>query len=261
MIEKSPLQGKVVLITRAREQAVPFAREVEAKGGTAVIIPLLSFEPPANAEEINQELRKLEDYQWLVFTSANGVRYFFSHLEKAQGNRLIPETLKVAAVGKKTARKLQEYGVRADLLPEEYTAEKLSEAMKKSLGTQEHVLIIRGNRSREILAGELTSNSFSVKELMVYHTILNTEAEQELRTLLESGRLDYAAFASPSAVDGFMQVIKQHGIDLKRMNVQYVCIGPITEEALAVYGIKALVPSRYTMEDMLTIIAEHAAHF
>lgn len=252
----APLQGKVVLITRAMEQALPFARGVEDKGGSAVIIPLLSFEPSDNMEEINLEIQKLRNYQWLVFTSANGVRYFFSHLK----DTAIPETVKTAAVGKKTAKKLLEYGVKADLLPDEYTAEKLSEDMKKSLGTQDHVLIIRGNRSREVLANELKASGFSVKELMVYHTIVKTEAGQELSQLLESGRLDYAAFASPSAVDGFMQVIKQQGINISLMNVQFVCIGPITKEAFAAYGINALVPHSYTMEDMLTLIAGHAAH-
>ncbi|MCD7032891.1 uroporphyrinogen-III synthase [Metabacillus sp. GX 13764] len=256
MMPEKPLSGKTVLFTRAREQALPFAEQAEQMGAETAVIPLLAFSPSGNAAEIQKVLEELPDYKWIVFTSANGVKYFFSHFKKSDS---IPHHVKVAAVGMKTAKKLQEYSVRTDLLPEEYTAEGLSESMIKELRSGEKVLIIRGSRSREVLTAELKAKGFSVTECMVYNTIVKKEAKLELFETISRKPFDYITLASPSAVDGFMNAVKENSQEEQCKNTHFVCIGPITAEALKEYGLNALVPERYTMEDMLEKMAEHAS--
>src|SRR5699024_5031796 len=125
------LCGKRILITRAKEEAASFSRDIAMRGGIPVEIPVISFHRWNDATSVRHVLMRLHDYRWVIFTSANGVRFFFQWLREMKHN--FPRGVKVAVVGMKTFDVLKRHGVTADIVPGEYVAEKLAECLKTKI--------------------------------------------------------------------------------------------------------------------------------
>jgi uroporphyrinogen-III synthase len=257
MVAGRPLQGKRVLITRAKAQVQEFIYKIEEAGGVAITAPLLEIRAnDANEQNIKTTLLNLIDYDCIVFTSANGVSYFKTYLDRWNIPYSNLDHLIAASVGRKTSKQMEKIGLSVSIIPEEFVAEKLAESITENLPESSRVLVIRGNLARPVLVNELKDNGFIVTDLIVYETIHNMNEAEKIRKYVQNHELDYITFTSSSTVDSFMNVLKQDELLEGLKKVTFVCIGPITNKTLIEYGFKGIMPPSYTIEEMVNIMIQ-----
>lgn len=254
-----PLQGKKVLITRAKTQVNEFIQKIEEAGGVAISTPLLEMKiNMSNEEMIKQTLFHLKEFDCIVFTSANGVIFFKEFLDKWNVPYSDLQHMIAASVGRKTSKQMEKLHLTVSVIPEEYVAEKLAEEMKEKLDRHSKILVIRGNLSRPTLIEELTTHGFEVKDLVVYETVHNHTEASKLKSYIERNEIDFITFTSSSTVDSFMKVLYQKELLENLKKVTFICIGPITNKTLMEYGFAGAMPDSYTVEDMVEIMIELA---
>ncbi|WP_445489658.1 uroporphyrinogen-III synthase [Niallia sp. 03133] len=247
-----PLLGKRVMIPRAKKQAAALSEKVAALGGIAVDIPLLAFSECAISKEISTKC-KTNYYDWLVFTSSNGVRAFFHQLE-----RFGKTTPKIAVIGEKTTKALLTFGYQPDFIPSEYVAEIFVEEFRPLLKNKEKVLIAKGNLARDYLAVMLKKRHALIEEVIVYHTYFPKESEEQLAKKLIENELDILFFTSTSTVDHFMSVVEKYNLRRKLSECTVVSIGPVTKERLDYYKIKVdVMPKVFTVDGMLADLVHY----
>ncbi|WP_027409489.1 uroporphyrinogen-III synthase [Anoxybacteroides tepidamans] len=245
-MEHLPLLGKKVLVTRGKEQAQEFSDRLRQAGACPLEIPLISVSAVADKEKVNKYLRDLSRYNWIVFTSANGVRFFFSFMKEV---RSLP---KIAVVGRKTAAALEKRGIHPDIIPDEFVAEGLAEAMKPIIEPHDRILLVKGNLARPALKEELLCLGADVDDLVVYETNINESGKEQLLDLLKKKAIDVITFTSSSTVHSFMRMLE--GTDLLSLVQRCViaCIGPITKQAAEQAGLSVhICPDQYTIDDMI----------
>ncbi|WP_461200187.1 uroporphyrinogen-III synthase [Anoxybacillus sp. TBDG-1] len=237
------LRGKRVLVTREKAQAKALSQTLERYGAIPVELPLIRI---VRAEQTNQELlHKWHTFDWIVFTSQNGVKYFFEHI----GEMKPPTWPKVAVVGEKTAKALQKRNVVVDLIPNEFVAESLAEALKPLLSANARILLVKGNLARDTLREQL-SNIANVTDWIVYETTYNEEAKPQLIHLLQRRMIDAITFTSSSTVHSFVQAVSGENVDLSFVTI--ACIGPITKQTALQLGLPVHVcPHTYTIDEMV----------
>ncbi|WP_227936698.1 uroporphyrinogen-III synthase [Alkalihalobacillus deserti] len=247
-MSKNPLAGKTILVTRAKEQAQDLSFLISKQGGTAIEVPLIAFQA-VSSQDLESVIHNLKSYQWLIFTSANGVRFFIEELKKIR-QHIQQGALKIAVVGTKTEQMLEYYQLKADLLPDHFVAEGLVEALAKQVVRGDRVLVARGNLGRKELIDGLTEVGAVVDDLSVYETVHPPEAKDKLEQVITSlGTLDYITFTSSSTVHHFMEIIQEKGINVQ---AKIACIGPIAARTAEKYGLTVdLMPSTYTVEHLV----------
>lgn len=246
----SKLKGKRVLITRAKEQNETFAKKLQKVGAKPVEIPLLAFQVPKNMEAIQQAFSKLHTYTWIVFTSVNGVHTFFSLLKMFTLS--FPQRVSVAAVGTKTEKALQEYGIKVDLIPNEFVGEDLAEHLKQVLTKDDAVLLPRGQLARKVLVDELVRFGVAVTDVTIYETVRNKGVERTLKQALYTGNIDFITFTSPSTVRFFVESLQGEPLE-NLIHDMYICsIGPITTAELKKLQLPIDVEAApYTIDGMI----------
>lgn len=244
------LEGKRILVTRAAEQAEPFSAEIRARGGEPVEVPVIAFRRPEDPSEIKKILARLQEYHWIIFTSANGVRFFFEILREAGFD--YPVGVKTAVVGQKTLRVLQKYGVNADVVPEQFVAESLLQRLRSEVRSGDAVLMPRGNLARKKLSEELSKCGVNVTDLVVYETVVNRDVEKTLSKLLKDRRPDMVTFTSSSTVKFFLQLLgTSDGRDYLD-TVKVACIGPVTAKTATEQGLPPdIVAEEYSVDGLL----------
>ncbi|MBD1381186.1 uroporphyrinogen-III synthase [Metabacillus arenae] len=252
---KEPLKGKKVLITRSRTQAAPFVEKIEKLGAESILAPLISFKPAPESEEIQSVFRNLHTYKWLIFTSVNGVRYFFKLFDKYGLSKSLLKNHLIAAVGEKTKASLEKLGFFVRVTPNEFVAERLADALTAVINKDESALLIRGNLSREIIIERMRNHHINITPLTVYQNVHNDEAISILTDSLAKNEIDYITFTSSSAVDRFMDVIRKSELEALLKSVHFICIGPITRDTLEKYGYKGYMPAKYTIDCMIELMA------
>ncbi|HYE97056.1 MAG TPA: uroporphyrinogen-III synthase, partial [Rubricoccaceae bacterium] len=176
-----PLRGRRIAVTRARRQAAGFAERLEALGAEAILLPMIRVEP-AEPGALRAAAAALDAYDWVVFTSVNGVDFFWPHLEATRGGRL-PATTRVAAIGPATAQALRERGSDVDFVPEAFVAEALAERLPDVAGRR--ILLPRADIARPALADGLRARGAVVTDLAAYRTVAETPADGALAVLRE----------------------------------------------------------------------------
>lgn len=253
---KRPLFGKTVAITRAREQASEMAHLLENLGACVLQCPSICIEPLDDYSLIDSAIDNLAKYSWVVFTSANGVKYFWERLDlKGKDSRAFAGA-KVAAIGPGTAKALLRKGIAADLTPKNFVAEDLAIAIKNT-GNLEKILIPRAMEARMVLPEELARAGAQVDVAPVYKTVPAASDAETVRDLLEKNSLDCICFASSSTVHNFFKFVNP---DLVRAHsgTALASIGPVTAAALAEYGfVPSIQPKKYTISDMADAIKEY----
>lgn len=245
-----PLEGKRILVTRAAGQAETFSREIKERGGEPIEVPVIAFRPPEDYTEIKKVLGRLGEYRWVIFTSANGVRFFFEALGKAGCK--FPEGSRVAAVGKKTWRILREFDVKVDVIPNEFIAEDLLKQLAAEVQHGDMILMPRGNLARSKLPDGLVELGAVVEDLTIYRTVMNWTYREKLLALLVSGQVDIVTFTSSSTVDNFFKLLE--GANEKEFlhHVKFACIGPVTAKTARKYSIKPdIMPGEYSISGLL----------
>jgi uroporphyrinogen III methyltransferase/synthase len=197
---------------------------------------------------------RLEGYDWVVFTSANGVARFWRELAAVRQTTGIPSGQRVAAIGPATAAALEERGVRPDLVPSEYVAEAVAAALLAA-GPLEgrRLLLPRAAGARQVLPAELRAAGATVDDVVAYETVGDAEGIAALRALLLAGGVDMVTFTAASTVRHYVRVA---GPDLGQAGV--AVIGPITAQAAREVGVRVDVEAReYTEEGLLQVICDY----
>jgi uroporphyrinogen III methyltransferase/synthase len=238
--ETKPLFGRRVLVTRAREQAGELSSLLIEQGAEPVECPTIRIAPPESWRELDEAIAGLSRCQWLVFTSVNGVQPFMDRLQRKGLDGRAVAGLRLCCIGPRTAEALAAYGLRADLVPSEYQAEGLIDAMKTAGVKGQRVLIPRAAVAREVLPEQLRELGADVQVVTAYRTVLPDIEAGRLKDLLKKQALHVLTFASSSTVRNFCGLFSSQD-EMRRLTGGAVvaCIGPITaktarEEGLAV---------------------------
>lgn len=257
-LSQRPLFGRRVLVTRARSQASRLTAALEELGAEVREVPAIRIAPPADGyAAIDAAIGTLMDYQWLVFTSANGVSAFFARLAAAGKDARALGYAQVAAIGTATAAKLREYGIRADVVPEEFRAEGVVAALKGKLPPHARVLLPRAEQAREVLPDGLRALGATVDVAPVYRTEAAAADGEALAAELAVGAYDYVTFTSSSTVRNLVSIL---GGSAPLAHTRAACIGPVTAETARELGIEpALVAEEYTIAGLTRAIAADAA--
>lgn len=245
-----PLKGKKIIVTREKSQAKYFSDKIMEYGGKPIVVPLLTIESDDRPEN-QQILKKIEQYKWLIFTSANGVVCFFQLAEKYGVTMEQIQARKIAVVGEKTNRKLKEYGISADFVPSIYNADTLSEQFLSIEKNPEAILLIRGNLARAILPRELSKANIPYDSMYVYNTGYNFASKDLLNEVIQLP-YDFITFTSPSSIDAYFAMTEQS------IQQPCVCIGTTTEDRAKEMGIKQLItPEVFTVDAMVDCMIDY----
>lgn len=255
----STLQGRRVLVTRAADQAAEFVALLQHAGARVVECPTIELVAPQQWDELDAALAKLADFDWLVLTSVNGVRFFFTRLREQKRGLL---GIKICAVGPKTAAALSELGVIPDLLPEQFTGEGVIAAFQDIDLQGKRVLFPKADGARELIPQQLTKMGAQVVDPVVYCNIVPRRLPEPARRALEQHQLDAAVFSSPSTVRNLAQLAG--GIDTLKQwldGVVIASIGPVTTRACLELGLEVAVePTQATLDNLITSLQQHFAN-
>lgn len=254
--ERKPLLGKSVVVTRAREQASDIAGLLAQEGARVIQFPTITIKPLADYGEVRKTLDYLGSYDWVAFTSVNGVRFFWEQLFAMGLDARALSGCKVAAIGPATASCLKTYGIKADFVPDRFVAESVVEGLTVLGMKGKRILIPRAALARDVLQTKLEAAGASVDILPIYQTSPSETHQEEVLRLLDAGKLDCITFGSSSTVDNFMSLIPAAKLK-EHPEVRYACIGPVTAKTLEKYGLKChYQPTSYTIPDLVRILIE-----
>ena len=257
---KKPLLGRRVVVTRAREQASGLARRLTRLGAEVIQFPTSEIREADDYAPLDAAIATLDSYDWLIFTSVNGVRHFWRRLTAAGKDSRAVGSLRVAAIGPATAEALAERGIRADFIPPRYQAEDVAEGLKAAAGAAlagMRFLLPRARTAREVLPDELRKAGAVVDVVTAYETVPAAARKDEVLDLLAAGELDCVSFGSSSTVENFLALIPA---DQLRAHPETVlaAIGPVTARTLERHGLTAtVVPEDYTIPALADAIAAH----
>jgi uroporphyrinogen III methyltransferase / synthase len=259
-IEERPLEGRTIVITRARAQAQRFAQLLEAAGARVLQAPTIVIEPPASWELLDTALGALDSFTWVVFTSVNGVAMVDRRLSARGLAWAAIARKRVAAIGPATAEALAEHGVRVELVPTEYRAEVLVEALRRLVGPADRVLLPRAKETRDVLVVELRRLGVTVTEVPAYQTRRIEDGVVRLREALASGSVDAVTFTSSSTARNFAEQFSDSERSAWRGRIAVASIGPITAATAAEYGLSTdVMPSEYTIPALARALADYFA--
>lgn len=239
----SRLAGRRILVTRAEHQAGRLSQELAAHGAEPVEIPAIRILPPADFATLDQALRQLSTYGWMLVTSANTVNALLARIEAlgmvSPGSQtwstMFGPMPKIAAVGPATAKAVRRMGWQVDLMPEKYVAESLLQTLGEKLQGQ-RVLLARSARARDVIPDSLRTQGIEVDVIDAYRTEIPHESVGRVRELFAgSGAkpgLDAATFTSSSTVENFLALLREAGQTAPPENLPAISIGPITSASL-----------------------------
>lgn len=252
--DMKPLFGKTVLVTRAREQASALTSQLEERGAQCIEAPAIKIVDPESFAIVDEAIQSLAGYDWLIFTSTNGVDYFFNRLHKAGLDSRALATAKVAAIGVQTASHLERFGIRADIIPLEFRAEGIVEALTDLVKPGMKVLIPRALIARDILPIKLAEMGAQVTVAPAYRTVVGETDGKILATKLAQGEISLVTFTSSSTVTNLLELLGEGGSELVA-KAKVACIGPITATTCIENGIKPdVIADEYTINGMVKAI-------
>jgi uroporphyrinogen III methyltransferase/synthase len=259
--DNKPLFGKRVLVTRASEQADSLAQALRERGAQAVELPMIRIEPPQDPTQLQAAVRSLRSYQWLVFTSQNGVRAFFAELARQGLDSRSLYGLRIAAIGPSTGQALEPFGVRCDVMPESFRGEALAEVMlrEQSQGMRDiRVLLPRAAVARDVLPETLRDAGAHVDVVEAYRTFgAAPETAQKLSDLIDQGELDVVTFTASSTVDHTLAALGVDGAQRLR-GLTLASIGPITTDTATARGLEIdITAETYTIAGLVAALERH----
>lgn len=250
--DKRPLFGKRIVITRARAQASGLVSMLSKLGAQCIEIPTIQIVPPEDTAPLKDCINHIKNYDWLVFTSVNGVKFFFDTLFTMGHDVRVLGHLKFACIGPVTKERLKDYGILSDILPKTYRAESVIDAFSKFDITDKKVLLPRAKLARTILPEELTKMGAKIDEVIAYETKLDDDGKKELISLLENNAIDAITFTSSSTVSNFMSQLESTNAIKLLKNVVTASIGPITSDTARSLGINPDIEAKeYTIPGLV----------
>ncbi len=260
-MDNEPLTGKKVLITRARGQSQEFAAQLKKLGASVIELPTIEIVPPPSWKALDRAISHLNSYDWIIFTSANGVAFFFRRLREKGKNRRSLSALRVCAIGPATADQLKKRGIEVDYVPKEFVAESILKGFKEMGIDGKRILLARAKRAREVLPQGLREMGAKVDVVEAYRTVRPKGVATQLKRLLKKKGVDVITFTSSSTVNHFIDLLK--GEDWKTLlhGITLACIGPVTARTVKSFGLKVHIqPEEYTISGLTRAIVHYVSN-
>lgn len=254
--EDMQLSGKRILITRPRHLISGMAQQLREKGAEVLEVPAVSIEPVKDMGNFQKALERLSEYTVLAFISPSGVQVFFRQLKLAGTDIRKLAHLKVAAIGKGTAKELEERGIFVDYMPEVYDAVSLGKLLCQQCSAEDVIFLPRASSGNPKLVEEAVKSGARVVEVPMYDTVYEKENVIDLTEEIRQDAIDYAVFTSASTVKSFAELVDSCVYE----KVQAVCIGKKTEEAARSYGMKTFVSKEATIQSVVEKLEELAGN-
>ena len=257
--EKKPLFGKRILVTRAREQASDLSRIIESLGGEAYEYPSIKIAEVEDKSYLDKAITEAATYGWLIFTSVNGVKFFFKRMQELKKDIRSLGAVKICAIGPVTKKHLEDKGLLVDYMPEKFVAEKVLEGLTPLLKKGDKILLPRADLARPILVQTLIDQGMDVNEVVAYNTLAENQNQEEIINILQEKKIHLITFTSSSTVTNFLKIFD----DEERRNqllegVKIACIGPITAATAEDQGLKPdFVAEDYTIEGLIEVIKKN----
>lgn len=259
--ETRPLFGTTVLITRPREQAKEFADLLAGLGAQVIPFPTIAIVPPADWGPLDRAIGRLSEYDWIVFTSVNGVRFFMERMRTLGRDARALGGSRLCAIGPRTAEALGVAGLTADLIPAEYQAEGVLQALEKEQVKGARILIPRAEVARDLLPKELRARGADVTVAVAYRTVRPEADAAALKEKLRLGEVGVVAFTSSSTVRNYVELFadREEACALTRQAV-VACLGPITADTAEALGLRVQIRAKAnTVPALAEAIAGHFA--
>jgi uroporphyrinogen III methyltransferase / synthase len=253
-----PLAGRLIVITRPKAQAAPFAALLGAAGARVLVAPTIAIEPPPSWAPLDDALRRAGEYDWAVFTSVNGVAMVKARLSALGLEVVALGHCRIAAIGPATAEALSAMGLKTVLVPDEYVAEELARALAALVRPGQRVLLARAAETRDLLVRELERLGARVEEVAAYRTRPASEDVAELKQALGAGAVDAVTFTSSSTVRHFVSIFAPGELPRLMAGVTVACIGPVTRATAAAAGLEPeIVAEEYTIAGLAAALEKH----
>ncbi len=256
--EDKPLFGKLVIVTRARPQASDLAEMLECLGANIMMFPTIKISRAVDMAPLDNAIKNLADYHWIIFTSVNNVESFFERLFQSGCDSRNLSNNKICVIGPSTADKLSSFGIKADLQPDEFIAEAIISIFQKMDISGKKILLPRCNIARADLRLGLEKCGAHIDEVAAYKTCIDDDQDKKVIETIKSGSFDMVTFTSSSTVKNFIHLVGQNNIKQAFSSASIACIGPITQKTAESYGLKVHVqPEKYTIFDMVQSIIKY----
>jgi uroporphyrinogen III methyltransferase/synthase len=256
--EFRPLLGKKVVVTRARAQASDLVRCLSDLGAECLEYPTIKIKPPDDLEPLDQATANLSIYDWLIFTSVNGVTFFFERLFASGRDIRALKNLNTVAIGPATEKRLADFGLKSDIVPESYRAESIAEAFSKKDIKGKRILLPRAQEARPILPKELTKMGAVVDEIIAYRTQAVRDNADQLIKNLEEKSIDLITFTSSSTVKNFKALLPSERFKTLLQGVIVASIGPITSDTARELGFDVHITAEsYTIPGLCQVIQQY----
>lgn len=260
---KQPLAGRTVVVTRAASQAGVFISALESYGATVISCPTIAIAEPESYERLDEAIDHLYGYDWLIFTSGNGVDYFLRRLNTRGVKVEELDELRVCAIGEATAEKLRDAHVHVDLVPSHSKAEGVFSALSEFAGGAEklhglNVLLPRAATGRDYLPKSLEEAGARVDVVTAYRTVVPEDLDRGRLSAMLTGSADCIAFMSSSSVKNLALLFDTQDLGEKLQGLAIACIGDVTATTATEYGLHVdIQPAQTTAADLALAIAEY----
>jgi len=251
--ETRPLFGKGIVITRPEKQAEELGRLLRLRGARVISFPVIEIAPPEDVSALDAAISVLDTYRWIIFTSANGVTFFFRRLRELGRDVRDLKGVKIATIGPATASAVEAMGITVDLVPDEFISEGVVRAFAGHDLQGARILLPRALEARDVIPEGLAAMGATVDVAVTYRTIAAERDSSELMKYMEEGVVDVVAFTSPSTVHHFLGIMGD-GFKLP-VGVKVATIGPVTEAAAVKAGLPVHIrQERYTIPELVDAI-------
>ncbi len=256
--DNRPLSGRSILVTRATDQAGEFSEILGGLGARVLECPTISLVPPTDYSELDLAIGSLARFDWLIFTSANAVKFFFARLADLGRDTRSIGACRVCAVGPRTAAALLPFGVHADLVPEDYKGEGVVEAFRAMDVSGQRFLFPRGDKAREVIPAGLATLGGEVTSPVTYCNVMPTAVPISVTEALEGKKIDCVTFTSSSTVQNFAAMLGENSFLRLLAGVAVAAIGPVTARTCRELGLAiAIEPQEYTLAALSEAIMQY----
>ena len=254
--DEGPLFGKRVLVTRSRRQASVLCRLLADEGADVLEVPAIEIAPPEDYGGLDDAIHSMGSYQWVIFTSVNGVEAFFERLKAQEMDSRALGPVKVCAIGPATATALESYGIKADFVPRQFESSSIVKGLAHLGVRGAKVLLPQADIAHQYLVEELEGLGALVEKQTAYRTLAPQESRGMAHKALEAGKIDIVTFTSSSTVRNMLDLLDGGKALMEGMLI--ACIGPITAKTAREAGLKVdVVASSHTVEGLVHALKSH----
>ncbi|NWF76421.1 MAG: uroporphyrinogen-III C-methyltransferase [Nitrospirae bacterium] len=262
--EKKQMFGWRILVTREHSEGFELLEEL---GAEIIEFPTIKIVPPMNYNDLDKSIDQIETYHWLIFTSRNGVKYFFQRFFEKERDIRDLKGIKICAIGTKTADEIRKYGLRIDLIPEEFKAEGLIKSfVKEAENTSgsgalkgKKFLLPRAELAREVFPDKVRELGGEIEVPVTYRTVKPESHGKRLKRFLKEGKVSIATFTSASTFNNFLEIMGKDADELLK-GITIAAIGPVTAKAIEKAGLNVhIMPEKSTIEAMVQEIIKWVA--